>query len=61
MFELPNPVPQSRYTWHHMDDFNPKTGESTMQLVKRIDHEGSLPHTGSVKQMENYTGVKYID
>lgn len=49
------------YTWHHMDDFDPKTGESTMQLVKRIDHEGSLPHTGSVKQMENYTGVKYID
>ncbi|WP_152603299.1 MULTISPECIES: HNH endonuclease [Burkholderia] len=23
------------YTWHHMSDFDPKTGDVTMQLVKR--------------------------
>ncbi|GAA5044661.1 hypothetical protein GCM10011506_48220 [Marivirga lumbricoides] len=36
-------------------------GESTMQLVKTTDHTGSLPHTGSVKQFENYSGTTYTD
>ena len=49
------------YTWHHLDDYDPVTGESTMQLVRRTDHEGSLPHTGSVRQKENYTGIKYTN
>ena len=25
--------------WYHMDDFDPKTGESTLQLVKTLDHQ----------------------
>ena len=49
------------YTWHQMNDFDPVTGESTMQLVKTTDHTGSLPHTGSVKQFENYSGATYTD
>ncbi len=49
------------YTWHHMDDFDPATGECTMQLVNTSDHTGSLPHTGSVKQYENYSGTKYAN
>lgn len=47
------------YTWHHLDDFNPVTGECTMQLVKTTEHVKTLPHTGSVKQWENYNGITY--
>jgi hypothetical protein len=51
------------YTWHHLDDFNPATGECTMQLVKR-DFHGVMTgknrkHTGSVKQWEFYNNKKY--
>ena len=49
------------YTWHHLDDYDPVTGESTMQLVKTTDHIGSLPHTGSVKQYSNYNNTSYIN
>lgn len=49
----------TKYTWHHMDDFDPETGESTMQLVKTTDHQASTPHYGSAKQYEDYKGVTY--
>ncbi|POR20627.1 hypothetical protein BWK58_13825 [Flavobacterium columnare] len=49
----------SQYTWHHMHDFDPNTGETTMQLVKTKTHEASLPHKGSVSQFEKFTGTKY--
>lgn len=52
-------VAENDYTWHHVDDFNPETGETTMQLVKTEAHEASLPHQGSVKQFEQEFGVKY--
>ncbi|WP_458308949.1 hypothetical protein [Croceiramulus getboli] len=32
-----------------------------MQLVKTTDHTGSLPHNGSVKQLENYSDTTYTD
>ncbi len=48
------------YTWHHLDDFDPVTGESTLQLVKTVDHQGALPHSGSAKQWSNYTGQAYL-
>nr|WP_245217865.1 HNH endonuclease [Pseudomonas eucalypticola] len=48
---------QGKYTWHHLDDFDPKTGTSTMQLVTRSAHEASLPHTGSVAQFEKHFGL----
>ena len=47
-----------RYSWHHMDDFDPKTGESTMQLIRRDEHEATKPHKGSVHQYEKYHGVE---
>ena len=47
------------YTWHHVDDFDPATGRTTMQLVKTSTHEATFPHKGSVSQFEKYFGVKY--
>ncbi|MEB2280736.1 HNH endonuclease [Lysinibacillus xylanilyticus] len=47
------------YTWHHVADFDPSTGKSTMQLVKTEAHNASLPHQGSVKQFEQFLGVEY--
>lgn len=47
------------YTWHHLDDFDPMTGEATMQLVKTTEHTKTIPHTGSAKQWANYHGITY--
>lgn len=47
------------YTWHHVRDFDPETGKTTMQLVKRSAHEATYPHAGSVEQFEKHLGVKY--
>nr|HPI54302.1 RHS repeat-associated core domain-containing protein [Chitinophagaceae bacterium] len=40
------------FTWHHVDDFDPKTGTCTMQLVTTEAHVASFPHGGSVSQFE---------
>ena len=48
------------YTWHHMDDFNPSTGKCTMQLVRTTEHQKCIPHTGGVKQWENFSGQSYL-
>ena len=45
-------------TWHHAS-YNPKDNTAVMQLVKRADHEATLPHEGAVKQFESKTGYKY--
>jgi RHS repeat-associated protein len=47
------------YTWHHVDDFDAKTGTTTMQLVKTKAHEATFPHGGSVSQYEKHFKVKY--
>ncbi len=47
------------YTWHHEYDFDSKTGETTMVLVKTKTHEATLPHVGSVSQYEKKMGVQY--
>ncbi|MFL0092923.1 RHS repeat-associated core domain-containing protein [Tenacibaculum maritimum] len=47
------------YTWHHVHDFNSKTGESTMELVTRKAHEATFPHKGSAGQFQDHFGVKY--
>ncbi|WP_159453606.1 HNH endonuclease [Ohtaekwangia koreensis] len=57
--EKPIDVNGVQYTWHHLDDFDPLTGECTMQLVRTADHIKSLPHTGSVNQYEKYNDVTY--
>ncbi|QCY13041.1 RHS repeat protein [Pseudomonas sp. MPC6] len=49
---------QGKFTWHHLDDFDPATGKTTMQLVTRSAHEASLPHTGSVAQFEKHFGLQ---
>jgi transposase len=47
------------YTWHHVDDFNSRTGRTTMQLVQTSAHEATFPHKGSVSQFEKKFGVEY--
>ncbi|MNJ46309.1 hypothetical protein D3C77_414370 [compost metagenome] len=49
------------YTWHHVDDFDPKTGKTTMQLVKTSAHEATFPHGGSVSQFEKNFGLRSGD
>ncbi|MEX0297331.1 HNH endonuclease, partial [Pseudomonas putida] len=46
-----------KYTWHHLDDFDPATGKGTMQLIANSAHEATLPHTGSVAQFEKHFGL----
>ncbi|AXF23527.1 type IV secretion protein Rhs [Burkholderia pyrrocinia] len=53
------PAQAKNYTWHHVRDFNPASGETTMQLVTTAAHEASFPHAGSVEQFEKNFGVKY--
>ena len=47
------------YTWHHLDDFNPATGECTMQLVTQDAHLATYTHRGSVYYYESYYGTEY--
>ena len=47
------------YTWHHLDDFDPKTGMTTMELVRTDSHRAVSGHKGSVYQFEQHTGLKY--
>lgn len=44
------------FTWHHLDDFNPNTGECTMQLVLTPIHQ-VLEHAGSVHMWELFWGL----
>ena len=47
------------YTWHHVDDYNPITGECTMQLVKTDVHKATTTHAGSCAQYTAVTGKTY--
>jgi Possible hemagglutinin (DUF637)/A nuclease of the HNH/ENDO VII superfamily with conserved WHH/Hemagglutinin repeat len=47
------------FTWHHLDDFDPLTGTSTIQLIEQGAHKATYSHYGSVRQYEQYHGVKY--
>jgi hypothetical protein len=47
------------YVWHHVDDFDPQTGTSTLELVDEMAHWATLPHTGSVAQYEKFHGLRY--
>lgn len=47
------------YVWHHVDDFNPKTGTCTMQLIRKDAHIATYPHTGACAQYSKHHGVKY--
>ncbi|WP_244110117.1 RHS repeat-associated core domain-containing protein [Burkholderia ambifaria] len=47
------------YTWHHLNDFNPETGRTTMQLVQTQAHIDTFPHAGSADQFAKHFGVAY--
>jgi RHS repeat-associated protein len=47
------------YTWHHVDNFDPATGNTTMELVQTKVHQATAGHIGSVNQFENEFGIKY--
>ncbi|MDO8334625.1 MAG: RHS repeat-associated core domain-containing protein [Nitrosomonas sp.] len=45
------------YTWHHVN-YDPKTGEGRMQLVK-TDVHSTTPHSGGVSDFQNATKLEY--
>ena len=47
------------YTWHHLDDYDPVTNTSTLELVQRKAHKATIPHKGSVSQYEAHHDVEY--
>jgi hypothetical protein len=47
------------YMWHHVDDFDPQTGTSSLQLVDKDAHRATHPHAGSVAQYEKFHGIPY--
>lgn len=47
------------YVWHHLDDFDPVTGECSMQLVNRKVHEFSCPHIGGGGLYKAFMGIGY--
>src|SRR5262249_11196952 len=54
-----NEADAAGYTWHHVNDFDPVTGKTTMQLVETSAHEATFPHEGSVRQFEQQFKVSY--
>jgi hypothetical protein len=47
------------YMWHHVDDFDPPTGTSSLELVKDGAHRATYPHSGSVAQYQRFHGKPY--
>lgn len=47
------------YMWHHVDDFNPQNGTSSVELVNKKVHNATIPHIGGVAQYEKHRGVRY--
>jgi hypothetical protein len=47
------------YRWHHVDDFDPESGEASLELIHKDVHDATLPHAGSVVQYDDHHGVKY--
>lgn len=51
----------SKYTWHHLDDYDPITGECTMQLVETKVHRWSCPHKGGAGLWSDLFQIIYKD
>jgi hypothetical protein len=47
------------YVWHHVDNFNPKTGRATLKLVEQGAHKATFPHKGSAGQYQDHYNVNY--
>lgn len=49
----------AEYMWHHVDDFDPLSGEATFELVSEKAHNATNSHFGSVAQYVKHHGVPY--
>ncbi|QPF93763.1 HNH endonuclease signature motif containing protein [Bradyrhizobium commune] len=47
------------YRWHHVDDFDPQSGEASLELIDKDAHDATFPHAGSVAQYAKHHGVQY--
>jgi len=47
------------YIWHHVDDFDPQSGTSSLELVDKNAHRATTRHAGSVAQYEKHHGTRY--
>lgn len=47
------------YVWHHMDDYNAATGETTMQFITKDAHKKVRNHAGSAMQYHKVHGKGY--
>ena len=48
------------YTWHHLDDYDPKSRDITMELVKTEAHISTFPHNGGVKLYQAHHNISGI-
>ncbi|UPQ78119.1 HNH endonuclease [Flavobacterium azooxidireducens] len=44
---------KGKYTWHHLDDYDPITNTCTMQLVEMNIHRACSSHIGAVEIVKN--------
>ena len=47
------------HVWHHMDDYNVATNETTMQFIDIKAHKAIKTHAGSAKQYHIANGQGY--
>ncbi len=47
------------YVWHHVDDFDPESGQATFELVIEDAHQATSPNSGAVSQWEKFHGRPY--
>ncbi|SHL81147.1 A nuclease of the HNH/ENDO VII superfamily with conserved WHH [Anaerocolumna jejuensis DSM 15929] len=45
--------------WHHLDDYNVRTGDITLELVYKDAHRATVPHAGSCAQYDAVNGPSY--
>lgn len=50
---------EKTHVWHHMDDYNVATNETTMQFIEIDAHKAIRTHAGSAKQYHIANGAGY--
>ncbi|MBR4287077.1 MAG: HNH endonuclease [Clostridia bacterium] len=58
-FESMRKGKQATHVWHHLDDYNAATNETTMQFITKKAHNVTKPHTGSAAQYYVVNGKGY--
>ena len=51
--------PNKEYVWHHLDDYNAATNETTLQFITIKGHKSIKTHTGSAAQYYVVNGKGY--